>query len=424
MNLRQSEGWAGSLAAAGYVRVERLEDADVVLFNGCMVRQKAEDKVYGRIGAVVEEKRHRPVILGIGGCLGQVRAEALLNRFPAVDLVFGSAETAQLPELLQRATEERLLELAPPSFAEQAVAVRSSRVTAMVTITEGCSNYCTYCVVPFARGPMRSRPRELVLDEVNQLYAEGFREVLLLGQNVNAYGTDKPAFGDFASLLEAVSDTGIARVRFTTSHPRDMSNDVVEVMKDRDNVCQHLHLACQSGSDRILEAMNRGYTREHFVRIVEDARSRLPELNVTTDLIVGFPGETEADFEQTLELMERVQFGTVFAAKYSARPLTKGSLLEDDVRTESKARRLELLLNRQREIALRLNQAFIGSGQVILVEARNKRGIWYGRTGDHRTVMVEGEATLGDLPTVRIEGASAASLSGSILVKECTGGTE
>jgi len=423
MNLRQSEGWAGIMVQSGFTLVDRLEDADVVLFNGCMVRQKAEEKVYGRIGAVVQEKRKRKVLLGIGGCLGQVRAEALLERFRAVDLVFGSSGYANLPDLIRQAQQERFIDLETHAFNEESPAVRASQVTAKVTITEGCSNFCTYCVVPFARGPMRSRPRKLVIAEVKALLDEGYREVLLLGQNVNAYGSDQQNCGDFPNLLRAVSDTGIARVRFTTSHPRDMSNEIVRVMKDRANVCPHLHLACQSGSDRILQAMNRGYTSAHFLHIVEEARTQLPDLNVTTDIIVGFPGETEEDFERTLDLVESARFGTVFAAKYSPRPLTKGRLLVDDVTAEVKARRLEILLDRQREIALALNQTLIGSEREILVEGRSKRGGWYGRTGDHRTVMVDGDAEAGSIPTVRIEGASAASLGGSILVRECAGGT-
>jgi len=422
MNLHQSEEIRGILVHAGFEIVDDLARADVVLFNGCMVRQKAEEKVYGRIGAVAEEKRKRPVLLGIGGCLGQIHGDALLRRLQSVDFVFGSGGHDALPSLIERARAERMVGLAPQTFADEILARRASSVSGMVTITEGCSNFCAYCIVPYARGPMRSRPKSLILSEIEALHGAGYQEVLLLGQNVNAYGTDRTDVGTFAELLKDVAQSGIPRVRFTTSHPKDMSDEIVRVMKQEEAVCPHLHLACQSGSDKVLEAMRRGYDREHFLRVVERARERVPGLNLSTDVIVGFPGETERDFEQTMDLVDRVRFGTIFAAKYSPRPRTRAGQWEDDVPSETKKRRLERLLDRQRTIAREENEQFIDREVEVLIESEGRAGTWIGRTRDHRTVVCRGSAGIGDMASVRIDGASAASLSGGILVRERLGG--
>ena len=419
MNLHQSEGLAGVMTCAGYTLVDRLDSADVVLFNGCMVRQKAEEKVYGRIGAVVEEKRKRDVTLGVGGCLGQIRGESLLKRFPAIDFVFGSSGHGSLPNLVDRVRDEpaRLVECGEPTTIDRVPHVRENRVSAMVTITEGCSNFCSYCIVPYARGPMRSRDPESIVREVDGAIEAGALEVLLLGQNVNAYGSDRPEFGGFGTLLARVGETGIPRVRFTTSHPRDMTSSVLDVMASTANLCNHLHLPAQSGSDRILAAMNRGYTVNRYLEIVETARERIGGLNVTTDLIVGYPGETEADFAETMRLIEDVRFGSIFAAKYSPRPLTRSARVEDDVPESVKGERLERILTRQRRIALEENERFIGREIEVLFEAVARDGGCVGRAEDHRTVVARG-GTIGELATVRIAGASAAGVSGSVLVRE------
>jgi len=422
MNLHQSEEIEGVLVRAGFEIVEDLHLADVVLFNGCMVRQKAEEKLYGRIGAVAEEKRKRQVLLGIGGCLGQIHGATLLQRLRSVDFVFGSGGHTGLPALIERARTERTAELAPATFGDEICVRRWSTVTAMVTITEGCSNFCAYCIVPYARGPMRSRPRSRILDEIEFLRAAGVKDVLLLGQNVNAYGTDRHEFGSFAQLLADVAQSGIPRVRFTTSHPKDMSDAIVRVMQQEAAVCPHLHLACQSGSDVVLAAMRRGYDREHFLRVVDSARDRVPGLNLSTDIIVGFPGETDHDFAQTMDLVHRVRFGTIFAAKYSPRPRTKAAERVDDVPATVKERRLAELLDRQRTIAREENERFLGQDVEVLIEKAGRTGEWIGRTRDHRTVVCHGRADPGDILSVRISGASAASLSGGILVHERLGG--
>jgi len=400
MNLHQSEGMGGILRAAGFESANSIHDADVVLFNGCMVRQKAEDKLYGRIGAVMEEKRARPVLLGVGGCLGQVHGASLVRRFPAIDFVFGSRGHACLPTLIEeatRGTEPPVVTEMPPVI-EEVPFERANTVSAMVTISEGCSNYCSYCIVPHARGPLKSRGAALILDEVRDLVEAEYQEVLLLGQNVNAYGKELPQADGFAGLLERVAEAGIPRVRFTTSHPRDMTRDVLEVMARNDAVCNHLHLPCQSGSDWLLREMNRGYDRARYLEIVASARDLVEGINITTDLIVGYPGETEADFEATMSLIEDVRFGSIFVAAYSPRPLTRSAQVEDDVSAAIKGERLQRVLSRQREIALEENERLIGREAEVLLEGSTRDGRAYGRTVDHRTIVIvaaEGRGTEG-----------------------------
>jgi len=414
MNRHDAERIAGALSHEGAHLVDSLDEADVVLFLGCMVRQKAEEKVYGRVGAIVEEKRRRPLILGVGGCLGQVRGDELLQRFPAIDFVFGSRGFGQLSEAIRRRVDrrERSVSVAEPVGVEETPVLRSSPVTAMVTITEGCSNFCSYCVVPFARGPMRSRPAMRILDEVKDAVLAGAREILLLGQNVNSYGADLADAGGFVDLLRRVSQVGPERIRFTSSHPRDVDARLFEAMAELPNVMPHIHAACQSGSDRILAAMNRGTTKEQLLRMVEDARVKVPGINFTTDLIVGFPGETSGDFRDTLDLIERGRFGSIFVAKYSPRPGTRSAEWADDVSDAEKAERLQTILERQREIALEENEHFVGSDLEILVEGRTREGSIFGRAPDHRTVSVIADREPGNLLTVRVTGATAASLHG------------
>jgi len=415
MNVHQSEGLAGVMAAAGYTAVGRLEGADVVLFNGCIVRQKAEEKVYGRIGAVMAEKRRRPVVLGVGGCLGQIHGESLLKRFPAIDFVFGSGSFQAMPELVRRAREERCRPVARCEVGEieELPYVRGSTCTAMVTITEGCSNRCSYCIVPHARGVMRSRHPQQILREVERAAASGALEVLLLGQNVNAYGKDRPEFGDFATLLPRIAATGVRRIRFTTSHPLDFETAVLDVMASSPNICNHLHLPIQSGSDRILAAMRRGYTTGRYLAMVEEARQRIAGLNVTTDLIVGYPGESASDFAATLDLLDEVRFGSVFVAKYSPRPLTESARAKDDVPEPEKADRLARVLARQRRISREENLQFLGQEVEVLFEAESRDGQLIGRARDHRTVVASGGGW-GEMGMVRVEAASAAGLAGAV----------
>ena len=418
MNLHQSEGIDAVLRRAGYAVVEEMDDADVVLFNTCLVRQKAEEKVYGRIGAVHKMKRSRPVLLGVGGCLSQVKGEQLLKRFPVVDFVFGTSGHADLPDLIGAALNgsDGLSKLAPPNRSIDEVPYRrSGRNTAMITITEGCSNFCTYCIVPFARGPMRSRAPEGILAEIQREVEAGYPEILLLGQNVDSYGFDRPEFGRFPELLQRIAETGPRRIRFTSSHPRDITPAVLEVIASHTQICNHIHLACQSGSDRILSAMNRGYTRAKFLETARAARGMIPGVNLTTDLIVGFPGETEEDFADSLRMLEEARFGSVFVASFSPRPGTEAATMPNPVPEDVKQRRLHEVLDLQRRIALDANRALVGDTVEILVEGNTRQGVGYGRCDDHRTMVLDRHCEQGQFITATISDASAAALKGEAL---------
>jgi tRNA-2-methylthio-N6-dimethylallyladenosine synthase len=415
MNIHQSEGIVGVLEANGYTLTGSLADADVVILNTCMVRQKAEEKVYGRIGAVIEEKRKRKVLLGVGGCLAQVRGENLLRRFRAIDFLFGSSDLGSLPQVVKQAENaegRKVFHLPSPLGIDDVAYSRSSSVTAMVTITQGCSNFCSYCIVPRARGPLRSRDPDSILREVEKLTHAGYSEVLLLGQNVDSYGTDQPRYGNFAGLLGKIADIGTPRIRFTSSHPKDMTLEVLEQIASRENICNHIHLACQSGSDLILADMNRGYSRDDYLSILQAARRLVPGINITTDIIVGYPGETESDFAETLDLIRRARFGSIFVAMYSPRPNTRSSFLNDDVSLELKKDRLHRVLDLQRQIAFSQNRSCIGKQLEVLIEGSTNDGKPHGRTDTHRTVVVEGEGKMGEFVPVLIEEATAAALAG------------
>jgi len=424
MNFHQSEGIAGVLERAGLRITDSLVDADVVLFNTCMVRQKAEEKVYGQLGNVEQLKYQKRVLFGIGGCIAQARGESLLRRFPVVDFLFGVAGLDNLPRLLLEieGKGKRIAYLPSPLTIDELPFRREDSIRAMVNITKGCSNSCSYCIVPYSRGPLRSRKPEKILAEVRTLADSGYKEVLLLGQNVDSYGRDRPEYGGFAGLLAQVVGVGIPRVRFTSSHPRDMTEEVIQTIAEHKSICNHIHLACQSGSDRVLSLMNRGYTRSDFLSIVNKARTLVKGINITTDLIVGYPGETEEDFRATLELLKEGRFGTVFVAKYSPRPGTRSAELVDDVSIEVKNERLREILIRQREIALEENRKRIGDKIEVLVDGQNRQGVSYGRSDDHRMVILNRKVGMGTFVSVSIEAASAASLTGRVPVSAVTRG--
>ncbi len=419
LNFHRSEEIEGVLERAGYTLVERPEEADVVILNTCMVRQRAEDKVIGRIGELSRLKR-KGTLIGVGGCMAQGRKEELFKLAPAVDFAFGTSDISRLPELIERARRgERPAHFPPPTGLEELPVRRHSPFKAYVTVAEGCSHACSYCIVPYVRGPLRSRPLKAVLTELRDLAARGYREVTLLGQNVDAYGVDLRDGTNFARLLREAAKLPIPRVRFTSSHPAYMTGETIAAIAEGGNICEHVHLAVQSGSDRILRAMRRGYTREGFLGIVERLRREVPGVNVTTDVIVGFPGETEADFEATLSLIREARFGTVYVAAYSPRPHTEAAGLPDSVPPEEKARRLREVLSLTREIALEMHRERIGREVEVLVEGYlREKGLYYGKTRDFRTVLFAGDEELvGRFVEVHIDGATPGAMLGKV-VKE------
>lgn len=416
-NELKSEEIAGVLAQAGHSLVPSPEEADVVLLNTCMVRGKAEEKVAGRVGELQRLKRSRPLLLGVGGCMAQGRGERVLDLLPGADFAFGTTGLARLPELLARAaTGERFAYLPKPNGLERLPVLRRSPFQAYVAIAEGCSHACAYCVVPRVRGPLRSRPLPEVLAELRDLAQTGYKEVTLLGQNVDAYGTDLGDGTTFARLLAEAREIPIPRIRFTTSHPAYMTDEVIAALAEGGNLCPHVHLAVQSGSDRILRAMGRGYSRGEFLALVHRLREGVPGVNITTDVIVGFPGETEEDFAATLSLLEQAAFGSVFVAAYSPRPGTPAERLPDDVSASEKARRLEAVLALSRRIALRLHEGRVGKAEGVLVERLlPEKGLLAGKTPDFRTVLFPGDpAMIGTFAMVRVEKATAGALYGRV----------
>lgn len=395
MNENDSEKLAGMLEEMGYAQGSGPEDADLVVVNTCSVRENADGRFYGNLGILssIREKTRPGMIVALCGCM--MKQTAVVDRIRRshsfVDLVFGPSDLHRFPEMLyRRLTEERrVYEVGSEDpIAEGLPIVRGFKYRALSTIMYGCDNFCTYCIVPYVRGRERSRPMEAVLGELRGIAAEGFREVLLLGQNVNAYGKDLGE-GDFATLLEeAARIPGIRRIRFMTSHPRDMSDRLLDVMAASPAVCPHLHLPLQSGSDDVLRRMNRGYTRADYLRVVNQARARIPGITLSTDLIVGFPGETEADFTDTLDLMDHVRFDSAFTFQYSIRPGTPAATMESQIDPAVVTERFGRLVELQNAHCLASNRSIEGTMQEVLVEGRDAAGTGRcsGRTPHNRLV--------------------------------------
>lgn len=427
MNEHKSEGIAGVLVRAGYELTDRMDQADVVLFNTCMVREKAVDKMLSQAGLVRQLKEKKPdVLLGIGGCIAQALQDKLFKRtHHTVDFVFGSSQIAEVPRLIREARDATIslpvmaMERIPDRL-EALPFVHLSPFQAKLTITEGCSNFCSFCIVPYTTGLLRSRLPGEILAEAAALVAKNYQEVQLLGQNVDAYGKEfKDPDINFAALLRALTQLDLPRIRFTSSHPQDISDEVIRVMGEDNNVCPHLHMAVQSGSDRVLEHMRRGYTKERFLKLIADLKTHVEGINVTTDVIVGYPGETKADFEQTVDLVQKARFGGAFIFKYSPRPGTISYLkYEDDVPLSEKQSRLETLLRLQKRISAEENEAAVGQTYEVLVEKRARDcARLLGKTRFNRTVLFSGEASLiGQRVAVRVERADIGGLYGEVLV--------
>jgi tRNA-2-methylthio-N6-dimethylallyladenosine synthase len=447
MNERDSEEILGMLVAQGYAVVEREEEADVILLNTCSVRAHAEERAFGKMGLMQKLKRERPgLVLGILGCMAKAQREEVFRRLPQVDLVAGPAEIYDLPDLLAGVAERRqhgrlgvsarvlaIDRKVRPLDRRPATDYRAGDITAFVTIMEGCDKKCAYCIVPTTRGQEVSRPIEEILDEMQQLARAGYRQVTLLGQNVNSYGkrfpdgtgwvgpgrrrallqlgdrpetvvADAPRLVDFPALLRAIDGkTSIERVRFTTSHPFDAHEELFRAMAECRSVCEYLHLPVQSGSDRILRAMRRGYTAESYLEQIAHLRARVPHVALSTDIIVGFPGETEADFEATQALMDRVRYDSAFVFKYSPRPGTEAAGWIDDVPQTVKERRNQAILELQARISREQLETWVGREVEVLVEERNRRGQLTGKSRRNTTVVVDGpDALIGELVLARV----------------------
>ncbi len=436
MNQYDSERIAQVMSRAGYVQTDRIDAADVILLNSCTVRDKAEQKVYSALGGWKEFKDAREgVIMGVGGCVAQQEGENLLKRVPHLDLVFGTHNIHKLPEMVDQAQTSRTrpVEIAfyrDPSYMEAADGrTQVHGVKAFVTIMQGCNKVCSFCIVPHVRGREVSRPSANIIAEIESLVAQGVIEVMLLGQNVNSYGKLTPGELSFAELLARVdSIEGLRRIRFTTSHPQDLSPELTEAFARLDNLCEHLHLPVQSGSDSVLGRMRRGYTRQEYLDRIQRLRQRCPEVALSTDIIVGFPGETDEEFGATLELLERVGYDEIYSFMYSPRPQTvSAKIYEDDVSGHVKKERLTKVQKFQREISLAKNRGRIGAIEEILVDGSSKlkNGQIMGRTRNNRIVNVtSSENVMGQLLPVRITGATANSLLGEVLWDKCSANSQ
>ncbi|MFQ5846431.1 MAG: tRNA (N6-isopentenyl adenosine(37)-C2)-methylthiotransferase MiaB [Candidatus Methylomirabilales bacterium] len=425
-NEADSEKIAGVLAPEGFELTETAEEADLILLNTCSIREKAEQKVYSLLGTFQKLKAHNPRLkIGLCGCLAQREGDRLKSRFPYLDLVVGpGAMIYRIPEILNGGVAQPLLPRPKeplPLYVQSPRPRRTSPVKAWVSIMEGCNYLCTFCVVPYTRGPERSRPPQDILAEVEELSRKGYAEITLLGQTVNAYGKNLRPRTRFADLLRAIDDLagGEIRIRFTSSHPRDFSPDLIEAIADLKSVCEHVHLPVQAGSNRVLARMRRLYTREEYLATARALRQAVPDLALSTDLIVGFPGESEGDFEETLSLMREVQFDSSFAFKYSPRPLTPAATYSDQVTEDIKTHRINILLQLQDRIALERNRRRVGKVEEVLVEeGPNPRmqSAATGRTRRNQLVHFSCECLIpGDTVSAVITEAYSHYLKGKIL---------
>lgn len=422
MNVHDSEKVIGTLLSQGYAQVDSPEQAAFVFYNTCSIRDKAEQKVFSRLQQFKREAG-KGKFFGVLGCVAQQEGERIFDKAPHVSLVCGSASYTKLPELLTRIEQGNSrvtgLSLDTDETFETPLTRRDNPHRAYITIIEGCDKSCAYCVVPFTRGPERSRTSQSVIAEARQLAEAGYTEIQLLGQNVNSYRDPSPAGWDFSTLLSRVAEVpGIRRVRFTTSHPRDFGKDIVDAISSNPVLCNHVHLPVQSGSSRVLERMQRLYTRGEYMRRIEWLKTSPRNIALTTDIIVGFPGETEADFNETLNLLDQVEYDSLFSFKYSPRPNTAALSLDDAIPEEEKGRRLSVLQEKQRSIQIRRNSALIGSLQEVLVEGRNHAtGQWIGRTAQNRilnftSAETNGTPLTGQYLSVRVTRAGPNSLVG------------
>ncbi|MGE5676969.1 MAG: tRNA (N6-isopentenyl adenosine(37)-C2)-methylthiotransferase MiaB [Pseudomonadota bacterium] len=425
-NNSDSEKIKGMLAEMGYVHTEHKEQADLIIINTCCVRENAELKLYGNIGALKQLKSENPgLIIAVCGCMmQQEHAVAMIKKkYRHVDLIFGTHNVYKLPELLERSMDEKytLIDIlnTESSIIEDIPVLRDETFKAWVTIMYGCNNFCSYCIVPHVRGRERSRRPEDIVKEIEGLAKEGCKEVTLLGQNVNSYGKDLDIGVDFADLIRMVNEIdGIERIRFMTSHPKDISDKLIYAMRDSKKVCEQLHLPFQAGSDEILRRMNRKYTKEEYLRKVNMAKQEIPGLALSTDVIVGFPGETDEDFEETLDVLRQVEFDQIFMFIYSRRIGTPAAEMEDPFSYEDKHRNFERLVQLQNEISHKANEAYLGKTVEVLVEgfSKNDPSKYTGRTRTGKVVNFSGtEGITGKLVLVRINEAHSWFLNGEMV---------
>ncbi|MBP8637896.1 MAG: tRNA (N6-isopentenyl adenosine(37)-C2)-methylthiotransferase MiaB [Dictyoglomi bacterium] len=414
MNEKQTEELSSLLKMRGDIEVDSPESADIIILNTCSVRRRAEVRIEGRIGEFKRLKEKNNPIIVVAGCYAQAHREKILERFPYVDKVVGPFDFMNIPELLNDSgklyTDEKRTDW-------KIILPERAKVSSFVRIMEGCNNFCSYCIVPYVRGRERSKPSSMVIEEVAGLVERGAKEVVLLGQNVNSYGKDIPGEVSFAQLLYKLNDVeGLERIRFTTSHPKDMSDELIEAMAELPKVCEHLHLPVQGGNDRILKLMNRGYTKAQYRALVDKIRDKIPGIALTTDIIVGYPTETEEEFQELLEFIREIRFDQVYSAIFSRRPMAKASELPD-LPYEIKQKRYEIFNQVQNEISREINEKLIGTIQDVLIEEVKTKfpDQSKGRTRTNKVVVVEKKIPPGEIIMVKIMDATEYTLKGEIL---------
>ena len=421
MNVADSQVVAGLLDQHGYQRTEQLHEADVILLNTCAIREKAEETVRNRLDNLASLKRKNPAILiGLLGCMAKNLADSILESRPYVDLILGPDSYRRLPELLaerRRGTAHLVdVKLSRMEVYEDLFPSRDAGLNAWISIMRGCDKFCTFCVVPYTRGRERSRSLDSIVAEATQAVAQGFVEMTLLGQNVNSYHHQEVRFPELLAAVAGVP--GVRRIRFTSPHPSDVDDRMLEVMAAYENICPSIHLPLQSGSDRILRRMQRSYTQAEYLRLVERIRHYLPGVSLTTDIITGFPGETDADFEATLKVVAEVGYDSAFTFKYSLRRGTKAAEFSDQVPDALSQQRLEILIALQKEMTLKRNRALVGAQLEVLVEKESKKSAaqWAGRSATNKWVVFDRAAAQpGDFVQVHIDSSHGVTLQGHIV---------
>ena len=423
MNVADSELVEGILTNLGLEKTSDYDEADAIFLNTCAIRENAETKVHSKLGNLHKIKLNKPhLIIGVLGCMAQNLKDDLLKNKPYVDIILGPDSYRKIPDLLNRhITDNKSIvdtKLSRHEVYENLFPKRGDTFNAWVSIMRGCNKFCSFCIVPFTRGRERSRSVESIVEEVKKAVDKGFIEITLLGQNVNSYKYDGKSFSD---LLLAVSDIeGVKRIRYTSPHPQDINIELLEVMASRKNICNYVHFPMQSGSNEVLKRMNRTYTREHFYDMAMKIREIMPNCGLSTDIIVGFPGETDEQFRETLDLMEAIKFNSAFTFKYSPRPYTKAEQFSEQISEDIKKARLDEMLILQRQHTLELNQEMVGSFQQILIEKESKKSNlhWAGRTDSNEWVIIEkNNSNIKDIVPVQIASATGVILHG----KEITG---
>ncbi len=415
MNEKQSEELSTLLEREGNIPVDSPLNADVIILNTCSVRRRSEIRIEGRLGELKRLKyNNHPPIIVVAGCYAQAHKEKILERFPYVDKVVGTFDFLNIPDILKE--EERIyVEENPGEW--NIIIPEKSPVSVFVRIMEGCNNFCSYCIVPYVRGRERSKPSNLIIEEVEGLVSRGTKEVTLLGQNVNSYGKDIPGELTFAELLYRLNGIdGLERIRFTTSHPKDISDELIKAIKELPKVCEHLHLPVQGGNDRILQLMNRRYTKTHYRALIDKIRENIPGIAITTDIIIGYPTETDEEFEELLTFIREVKFDQVYSAIFSPRPMTRASELPD-LPYNIKQSRYEIFNRVQNEISEQINKQLIGTVQEVLIEEGKTR--WNsqsrGRTRTNKVVIIDEKIELGKIVSVKITEANSYTLKGVVI---------